>query len=301
MRNNIFEVLHPDFEGYILPGTRLFAVAGGFRFLEGPVWDSEEYHLIFSDIMGNALYTYSPAGGVTMFRENSYMANGNTQDLAGNLLTCEHATSRVSKTERKGSYSVVVDRYDGKQLNSPNDIVVRSDGTIFFTDPASGRSAGFGVPREQELPFAGVYRFDPTSGELKLLIDDFEMPNGLCFSPDEKKLFINDTRRQHIRSFDIDEEGNLSHGLIFAELIEDDPVGKADGMKFDASGLLFCTGPGGIQIFNQDALCVGRIFIPEQAANFCWGGQDYQTLYITASKTLYSFHLEKPGTLPKSY
>ncbi len=289
-------IIHPDFSRHIVSGTRIHRAAGGFRFLEGPVWDMENKRLIFSDIKANALFSYTREHGISMFRENSYLANGNVLDAEGSLLTCEHGTSRISKTTSDGRYSVLVDAYKGKQLNSPNDLVIKSDGTIYFTDPAAGRSAGFGIPRKQELDFQGVFRFDPASDELTLLSDDFSFPNGLCFSPDEKYLYVNDTQKQHIRCFEIDDKGLFTDGgKVFTDVIQDMPVGKVDGMKFDSTGLLFCTGPGGIQIFNQEAVCVGRIYVPEQAANFAWGGLDKQTLFITASSTLYTIRMEKPG------
>jgi gluconolactonase len=301
------EILHPDFPRHIDPEAQLEIAASGFRFLEGPVWDPRNDRLIFSDIIGNALYTYAPpapashetrspepdsdtrnlSGTVEMLRSNSYLANGNTLDLTGSLLTCEHATSRISRTDPDGSYTVLAEKYKGRQLNSPNDIVVKSDGMIYFTDPASGRGEKFGIPRKQELPYQGVFKLDPDSGELTLLADDFILPNGLCFSPDETTLYVNDTLRQHIRCFDVDQAGLLRNGRLFAELLQDKPTGKADGMKFDSKGYLFCTGPGGIQIFNQHADIIGRILIPEQTANFCWGDPDLRALYITASKTLY--------------
>lgn len=181
------------------------------------------------------------------------------------------------------------------QLNSPNDIVVASNGAIYFTDPASGRTHNFGIPREQELDFQGVYRIDP-SGELTLLVDDFVKPNGLCFSADEKQLFVNDTDRQHIRCFDVTKEGLLENGRIWAELIRaGEDVGVADGMKFDTEGYLYCSGPGGIQIFDNEANLIARILTPEQAANFAWGDDDLCSLYLTATTSLYRLRMKIPG------
>ncbi len=289
------EVFHPDFRGYILAGTRLHRLAGGFRFLEGPVWDAANQRLIFSDIPGNALYVHSREHRALLYRANSYMANGNCLDHQGNLLTCEHATSRVTRTAADGSYSVLAETFQGRHLNSPNDIIVKRDGMVYFTDPASGRGPVFGVPRPQDLDFQGVYRLNPDTGHLDLLLDDCILPNGLCFSRDETYLYINDTARQHIRRFRVTAEGLLTDGVLFAELLQDHPIGKADGMKIDSSGLLYCTGPGGIQVFNGEGVLVGRIPVPEQAANFTWGGADLQTLFITASTALYSIRVEIPG------
>jgi gluconolactonase len=271
-------------------------VATGFRFLEGPTWHPYQKYLVFSDILANGIYRWSEQDGVSLFRANSYMANGNTYDLQGNILTCEHATSRVTRTKPDGTYEVLVSHYHGKQLNSPNDIVVKSDGTIYFTDPTSGRSAGYGVPREQELSFQGVYRFNPADRSLILLVDDFSKPNGLCFSLDEKLLFVNDTNRQHIRVFDVKGDGTLTNGRLWAELPEagKDP-GVADGMKMDTAGHLFCSGPGGIQIFDENAACLGRILTPEGAANFIWGDEDMCSLFMTATTSLYRLRVNVPG------
>ena len=276
--------------------AELERVADGFRFLEGPIWNPSQNCLMFSDILGNGIYRWNAQDGVTLFRANSYMANGNTYDLQGNILTCEHATSRVTCTKPDGTYAVLASHYEGKQLNSPNDIVVKRDGAIYFTDPASGRSAGYGVPRKQELPFQGVYRLNPENQSLTLLVDDFSKPNGLCFSSDETRLFVNDTDRQHIRVFDVKADGTLASGRLWAELPEaGKDRGVADGMKIDTAGHLFCSGPGGIQIFDEYAVCLGRILTPEFAANFTWGAEDMRSLFITAKTSLYRLKVNVPG------
>ena len=181
------------------PSQSLECIASGFKFLEGPAWHPYEKSLVFSDIKGDCLYRSNSKEGVIPFRKPSHMANGNTYDREGRLLTCEHATNRVTRTERNGSVVVLASHFNGKELNSPNDIVVKSDGLVYFTDPNSGRGPLYGVPREQELPFQGVYRIHPQDQSLVLLVDDFSKPNGLCFSINEKELFINDTNRNHIR------------------------------------------------------------------------------------------------------
>ncbi|MCP4404396.1 MAG: SMP-30/gluconolactonase/LRE family protein [bacterium] len=271
-------------------------IATGFRFLEGPIWHPYTQNLLFSDILGNGIYRWSERDGISLFRANSYMANGNSYDLQGNILSCEHATSRVTRTKADGSYEVLASHYNGKQLNSPNDIVVKSDGTIYFTDPASGRSAGYGVPREQELPFQGVYRLNPEESSLSLLVDDFSKPNGLCFSLDETRLFINDTDRQHIRVFDVNADGTPANGKLWAELPEaGKDRGVADGMKFDTAGHLLCSGPGGIQIFDENAVCLGRILMPEFPANFTWGGEDMRSVFMTATTSVYRLKVNVPG------
>lgn len=274
--------------------AELEKAAEGFVFIEGPIWHPHEKHLIFSDIRGDAMYRWSASEGLNEFRRPSNMANGNTYDRQGRILTCEHATSRVTRTDLIGKVEVLASHYKGKELNSPNDIVVKSDDFIYFTDPLSGRTEKYGVLREQELDFQGVFKLNPENGSLTLLVDDFEKPNGLCFSPDEKRLFINDTARRHIRVFDVLEDGTIANGRLFAETTGD-AVGVADGMKFDQNGFLFCCGPGGVQVFDGQGVCLGVIRFPEQAANFTWGDDDLKSLYVTASTTLYRVRVKTPG------
>ena len=285
-----YEIIDPD----IAPER----IATGFDFVEGPVWHPGEGFLIFSDIVGDRMYRWSPAEGVSVFRQPSHMANGNTYDREGRLLTCEHTTSRVTRTEHDGSISVLASHYDGRELNSPNDIVVRSDGAIFFTDPNSGRGPRFGVPREQELSFQGVYRLDPEAESLTLLVDDFAKPNGLCFSPNEGRLFISDTERFHIRVFDVQADGTLGSGQVWAE-VSGEGRGVADGMKVDEEGNLYCCGPGGIHMFDARAHCLGVIRMPEYTTNLAWGDDDLHSLYITAATSLYRLRMNLPG--PKGF
>jgi len=274
--------------------TPLEVIADGFKFLEGPIWHPYEQHLIFSDIIGDTLYRWQPGEEPSLFRQPSHMANGNTYDRQGCLLTCEHATNRIRRTDPQGRIQILASHYGGKELNSPNDIVVKSDGNIYFTDPNSGRNAPYGVVRPRELSFQGVYQLVPETGVLTLLVDDFEKPNGLCFSLDEKMLFINDTARQHIRAFDVTTDGQLENGRLWAELTGDE-VGVADGMKMDTAGRLFCTGPGGVHVFDQNAHLLGRILVPQQTANFAWGDRDLCSMYITASRTLYRIRVKTAG------
>jgi len=306
------EIRHNRFTQIVGTDVELERIASGFDFIEGPVWHPCDGFLIFSDIVGNAMYRWSQADGITLFRKPSQMANGNTYDRQGRLLTCEHATSRVTRTEHdrtsplelggteggRGSIVVLASHYHGQELNSPNDIVVKCDGSIYFTDPNSGRGPYYGVPREQELPFQGVYRLDPEDKSLTLLVDDFSKPNGLCFSLDEKHLFINDTNRQHIRVFDVRPDGTLTDGRVWAETIGEG-VGAPDGMKIDQEGNLYCCGPGGIHLFDAAASltanCLGVIQMPEHTANFAWGDDDLCSLFITASTTLYRLRVQVPG------
>lgn len=289
-----FEIRDSRFTQIIAPDAQLEQVVSGFEFTEGPIWHPYEKHVTFSDIAGNTIYRWSAGDGLSVFREPSNMANGNTYDRDGGMLTCEHATSRVTQLEDNGDLVVLTSHYEGQELNSPNDIVVKRDGSIYFTDPTSGRSPYYGIPREQELPFQGVYRFDPQDGSLTLLVDDFSKPNGLCFSLDEKLLFVNDTDRQHVRVFDVLEDGTVSNGRVWAETVAPWP-GVPDGMKVDQDGHLFTTGPGGIHIFDEHANCLGVILMPEKTANFAWGDDDLCSLYITASTTLYRLRVQVPG------
>jgi gluconolactonase len=240
------------------------------------------------------MYRWGEGAGVLTFRRPSNMANGNTYDRDGRLLTCEHATSRVVRATSGDQIEVLASHYNGRELNSPNDIVVRRDGTIYFTDPTSGRSARWGVPREPDLLFRGVYRLDPQTTELTLLIDDFSKPNGLCFDLGEQRLFVNDTDRKHIRVFDVQADGTLANGALWAELHGEGP-GVADGLKIDQRGTLFCCGPGGIHVFAPDATCLGVLRMPEHTANFAWGDHDLRNLYITASTSVYRLRLTHPG------
>lgn len=266
----------------------------GFLFTEGPVWHPVGKFLIFSDMPGDHMRRWSAREGITTYRKPSNMANGNAYDRQGRLLTCEHATSRVVRTEPDGRITVLASHYQGKELNSPNDIVCRRDGSIYFTDPPYGRVKFYGVERPQELPFQGVYRVGPDPEHPELLVDDFDRPNGLCFALDEQRLFINDTARKHIRVFDVTPTGGLRGGRVWAETRGDKP-GAPDGMKIDARGNVYCCGPGGIHVFSPDVSLMEVIEVPEYTANFCCGDDDYRSLFITASTSLYRIRTAVPG------
>ena len=208
---------------------------------------------------------------------------------------CEHATSKVTRTEADGTSTVIASHYDGKELNSPNDIVVKSDGGIYFSDPTYGRNEYYGNPRPLPCDFRGVYRAEPGGGELTLLAADFGQPNGLCFSRDETRLFINDTDRQHIRVFDVRPDGTLANSRIWAET-KGDGAGAPDGMKIDSAGNVYCCGPGGIHVFSPEAACLGVIRMPEYTANFCFGDDDLRSLYVTAATSLYRLRVKTSGT-----
>lgn len=290
------EIRDPRLLDLIPADAELEQLATGFQFTEGPIWHALERHLTFSDIPADTMYRWSEEKGLVQFRQPSRKANGNAYDHQGRILTCEHASSRLSRSNLDGSgYEILASHFQGKELNSPNDVVVKADGSIYFSDPPYGRiNARVGLDRPRELDFQGVYRLDPDSGTLTLLVDDFDKPNGLCFSLDERRLFINDTPRLHIRVFDVQEDGTLANGRVWAELVGQGP-GGADGMKLDSQGNIYCTGPGGIHVFAPDATCLGVIHMPEHTANLCFGDDDDRSLYITASTSLYRLRVRVPG------
>jgi len=279
--------------GEVVGNAAMERLATGYGFIEGPVWHPYEKWLVFSDIPESRMYRRSASGEIELFREPSHKANGNTLDRQGRLVTCEHATSRVTRTEPSGTVTVLATHYADKELNSPNDIVVATGGSIYFTDPGFGRVEFYGVPRPQELPFQGVYRIDG-NGAITLLADDFAQPNGLCFSLDESRLFINDTERGHIRVFGVEANGDLNGGAVWAATEGTEP-GSPDGMKIDSRGNLYCTGPGGIHVFDASGELLGVIATPEECANFTFGDEDLRSLYIAASTSLYRLRVRVPG------
>lgn len=269
-------------------------VGTGFFFTEGPLWHPTGKFLLWSDMPGDHMRRWSARDGVTTFRKPCNMSNGLTYDRQGRLLACEHATSQVTLTHPDGTIVPIATHYRGKQLNSPNDIVCRRDGRIYFSDPPYGRAKFYGVERPQELDFQGVYRVGADPKSTELLVDDFDRPNGLCFSLDESRLFINDTARKHIRLFDVTPSGTLTNGRVWAETKGDKP-GAPDGMKIDSAGNVYCCGPGGIHVFAPDGGLREIIETPERTANFAWGDDDYRSLFITASTSLYRIRVETPG------
>lgn len=271
-------------------------LATGFMFTEGPIWHPREGSLTFSDIPGNHMRRWTQGGGIATYRKPSNMANGNVYDRQGRMVTCEHATSSVTREEADGSRRVLASHYAGKELNSPNDIVVKSDGGVYFTDPTYGRMEGFGVPRAQDLDFQGVYRVEDDGSRIRLLADDFEQPNGLCFNRAETFLYVNDTGRGHIRRFSVRPDGALSGGEIWAELTGDGE-GAPDGLKVDENDNVYCCGPGGLHVFATDATCLGVVRVPEMLANFTWGDGDMRSIFLTASRSLYRVRSATPGLI----
>ncbi len=282
------DVFDREMRDLIAPDAEMVKIAGGFRFTEGPVWNQSDGSLYFSDIPGDTIHRFSPEGGVEVFRKPSHYANGLAFDRDGCLVACEHRTRRVTRTSPTG-IQVLADSYRGKRLNSPNDVIVAKDGSVLFTDPCYGLREGLGGPGERELTFQGVYRIAPGSSEITLLVDDFETPNGLALTPDERHLYIIDSIPKHIRRFEVHEGWRLSGGDVLVEL-SGDGEGKPDGMKLDGEGRIFSTGPGGVWICSSDGDILGRIRVPEKTSNLAWGecGEGYGTLFITASTSVYS-------------
>ena len=284
----------PRFTQVVGRDVQFERIATGCLFTEGPLWHPTDHYLLWSDMPSDHLRRWSPRDGVSTFRKPCNKSNGLTWDRQGRLLACEHASSQVTRTEADGGITPLATHFQGKQLNSPNDIVCAADGGVYFSDPPYGRAEFYGVPRAPELPFQGVYRAGPDPKRPILLVDDFDRPNGLCFSRDGHRLFINDTARQHIRVFDVNPDGGLAGGKLWAETTGEGP-GAPDGMKIDSDGNVYCCGPGGIHVLTPDAVCLGVIHVPEHTANFAWGDADYRSLYITASTSVYRIRVQVPG------
>ena len=265
-------------------------LASGFKFTEGPLWHPQGF-LLFSDIPDNTIYKLNSHKKAEVFRRPSGNANGNTLDRQGRPIAAQH-DRRITRTEKDGKVVTLIERYQGKRLNSPNDLVVKSDDSIYFTDPPYG----IGVQQE-ELGFYGVYRL-AKNGQLTLLVNDFVRPNGIAFSPDEKKLYVNDSQKGHIRVFDVKPDGTVANGRVFAELKDPSKQGVPDGMKVDLQGNVYSTGPGGVWIFSPSGNLLLKIFLPETSTNLAWGDSDYKTLYITAGTSIYRIRLKIAGVRP---
>jgi gluconolactonase len=273
------------------PGAQVERVATGFTFTEGPIWNKQGEFLLFSDMPGDVRRRWSERSGVEEVMRPSNKCNGMVYDAHGNLLVCEHVTSSLVREREDGTRETIASHYRGKELNSPNDVVTRSDGTIYFSDPTYGRMPGFGLERDQDLSFQGVYRIQPGGGEPELAVaeDDFEQPNGLCFSPDESLMYINDTPRALIRVYDVAPDGALSNGRLFFDHIGTGVIeeGIADGMKCDKRGNIWVTGPGGVWVISPQGEHLGVVEVPENVGNIGWGGPDWRTLYMPSSTSLY--------------
>jgi gluconolactonase len=272
----------------------------GFTFTEGPIWNKEGRFLLFSDMPGDVRRRWDEENGVQEVMRPSNKGNGMTYDKDGRLLVCEHSTSSLVRIDPDGTGSgreVLASHYDGKELNSPNDVIQASDASIYFSDPWYGRMPVFGVERERELGFQGVYRIPPDGGDVQLLVDDFEQPNGLCFSPDESLLYINDTPRAYIRVFDRQPDGTIANGRMFFEHIGSGVIeeGIPDGMKCDERGNIYVTGPGGIWVISPEAEHLGVIEVPENTGNLNWGGDDWKELYIPSTTSVYRIRMKVAG------
>ena len=286
-------VLDERFRRLFNSNARLEKLYEGCRWAEGPAYFPAGRYLVWSDIPNDRMMRYDETSGhVSVFRHPAGYSNGNTVDRQGRLVTCEHGNRRVTRTEFDGSITVIADRYQGKRLNSPNDVVVKSDGSIWFTDPAYGIDSDYeGHKSESEIGACNVYRVDPQSGEVRVVADDFVRPNGIAFSPDERRLYIVDTGAthqkdgpRHMRVFDVGEGGKLSGGEVFATCT----AGLFDGFRCDTEGRIWTSAHDGVHCYHPDGTLIGRIQVPEVVANVCFGGPKRNRLYICGTTSLYA-------------
>jgi gluconolactonase len=299
----------PGIDAIVPANPKIFKLAEGFQFTEGPIWVKPGY-LLFSDPNANMIYRYEAAAGkLSVFKSNSGYSgkdiaeyfqpgsNGLTLDPQGRLTINEHGNHRVTRVEKDGRLTVLADKYEGKRLNSPNDLVYRSDGTLFFTDPPFGLPKFYDDPRK-ELPFSGVFAL--YKGQLKLLTTDLKGPNGIAFSPDEKYLYVGnwDPEKKIVMRYDVDAEGNLSNGKVFFDMTKAAGEDAIDGIKVDQQGNLYVSGPGGLWVISAAGKHLGMIIAPKHPHNLAWGGDDGKTLYLTAQGTLYRMPLNIPGISP---
>jgi gluconolactonase len=294
------KVLDPRFERIALGMTTIERIATGCRFTEGPVWFGDTRQLLFSDIPNDRIMRWDEETGmVSLFRKPSSYANGNTRDRQGRLVTCEHDSQRLTRTEYDGTITVLAETFDGKRLTGPNDVVVKSDGSIWFSDNGAGTRGNYlGHTAPQELPFR-VYRIDGRSGEITLAVGDMERPNGLCFSPDETRLYVVDTPGgpKTVHVYDVVENGTkVANGRVFFNAMP----GYADGIRCDTQGNVwsgFSGGEGhdGVAVFAPDGKLIGRVLLPERCSNVCFGGRKRNRLFMTASQSVYAVYLEAQG------
>jgi gluconolactonase len=297
---NAFEHFDARFKFMTIGSAAVYPLFENCRWAEGPVWFADQNCLIWSDIPNNRMMRYVPDGTVDVFRANSNNSNGNTRDRQGRLVTCEHGARRVTRTEADGSITVIADTHKGKRLNSPNDVVVKSDGSIWFTDPPYGIMSDYeGNKGEQEQDGCYVYRVDPKSGKISVVVDDFVRPNGLAFSPDEKILYIADSARSHdpagpnhIRAFTVRENGTLKGGEVLVAL---DDGGLPDGIRLDTEGNIWSSALDGVRVFSREGTPLGMIRLPQAVANLTFGGPKRNRLFITSTHALYSVYVAATG------
>lgn len=296
---SVFEVHDNRFRHLIFSEAGLDELYSGCRWAEGPVWFADLNCLIFSDIPNERMLRYVDGGGVSVFREPSGFVNGNTRDREGRLVSCQHGGRQVIRTEPDGSITVLADRHKGKRLNSPNDVVVKSDGSVWFTDPTYGIMSDYeGYKAEPEQETRNVYRLDPATGDVEAVVSDFGQPNGLAFSPDETKLYIADSHNSHdpawppvIRVFDVVDGRKLSGGRVFCTLDK----GLPDGFRLDVAGNLWTSAGDGVHCFAPDGTLLGKILVPQTVANVTFGGKRRNRLFICATKSLYAIYLATTG------
>ncbi|MEO7031166.1 MAG: SMP-30/gluconolactonase/LRE family protein [Herbaspirillum sp.] len=296
---DMYEIVDPGFRRYVLPNTQLEKLADGFRWLEGPVWFGDQDCLLFSDLPNNRVMRWSEAGGISLFRQSSDFENGHTRDREGRLISCHHRSRCITRTELDGRITVLADHFEDRRLNSPNDAVVKSDGSVWFTDPPYGIQTDYeGGKQTSELP-ANVYRLDPSSGVLTVVADGFDGPNGLCFSPDEKHLYIAETGlqfapepTQEIRVFDVsDDDKHLRNRRPFHKI----QPGCADGLRCDQDGNVWSSAGDGVHCIDPTGNLLGKIKVPYPVANLCFGGRNHSRLFICASHTLYAIFTNQRG------
>ncbi len=296
---NCYEFHDDRFRGRIYRNAFLETIATGMLWAEGPVYFGDGNYLVWSDIPNNRMMRWLPGTGVELFRADSNYANGNTRDRQGRLVTCEHGGRRVTRTEYDGRITVLADNYKGRKLNSPNDVVVKSDGSVWFTDPPYGILSDYeGNRAESELDGCYVFRVDPATGQVDIVTDDMVKPNGLAFSPDESILYIADSGvshdpdgPHHIRAFDVRDGQKLDNGRVFAEI---DP-GLPDGFRLDTDGYLWTSARDGVHCYAPDGTLVGKILTPERVSNLTFGGPKKNRLFMTATTSVYSIYTDSRG------
>ncbi len=294
-----FEVHDARFTALFVGSAQLEELDSSCRWAEGPVWFDDMQCLLWSDIPNQRMMRWVPDGGVSVFRSPSNFSNGNTRDRQGRLVSCEHGPRRVTRTEPDGSITILADSFEGKRLNSPNDVVVRSDGTIWFTDPTYGILSDYeGYKSDPEQSRRNVYRLDPDSGELTAVVGDFLQPNGLAFSVDETRLYIADSGAshdpaapRHIRVFDVVDGRTLTNGRVFCSI----DTGIPDGIRVDNKGNLWSSAGDGVHCFSPDATLLGKIKVPQTVANLTFGGPRRNRLFITATRSVYAIYLTTNG------